>query len=371
MAKSNKKPAAKKPTGKDVRKQPTGKAVRKKPKLVEKVMMVPVADIKYDTDNPRLFHHGNNLNQKQVHEILYDEEDVLTLKKQILVDGLDVYEEPYLRKIGAKHWVVVEGSRRICAWKSIIDDINSGKSTGVKASELRTMRCKIIRSTATEADVRKFLASEHIAKKKDWSAPNKGLLIFLMIDVDGETYRSVADDLAMTAPGVERLYKAYRMTVKYCQLKGGKYNGAFSYFDEFLKKPILVKQAQSDPGFMDWLMDLIHEGKLVEHKDIRKLAVLFDPNEDATCQKLALDELNRPNGKLRKAYQLFVDSSPKGSVEVFENAARLVDGITIEQFNNLLDRALLKPAMDKLAKSLSNARKLMNSVVGTAGASAI
>jgi hypothetical protein len=233
------------------------------------------------------------------------------------------------------------------------------------------LRCKIIRSTATEADVRKFLASEHIAKKKDWSAPNKGLLIFLMIDVDGETYRSVADDLAMTAPGVERLYKAYRMTETYCQRKGGKYQRTFSYFDEYLKKPILVKQAQSDPGFMDWLMDLIHEGKLVEHKDIRKLAVLFDPNEDATCQKLALDELNRPNGKLRKAYQLFVDSSPKGSVEVFENASRLVDAITIGQYKNLRDTALLKPAMDKLTKSLSNARKLMNSVVGTAGASAI
>ena len=363
MSKSeSKKPAAK---------QPTGRTVRKKPKLVEKIMEVPLADIKFATDNPRLFHHGNNLNQKQVNEILYDEEDVPTLKKQILVDGLDVYEEPYLRKIGAKHWVVVEGSRRLCAWKSIIDDINSGKSTGVKASELRTMRCKIIRSPATEADVRKFLASEHIAKKKDWSAPNKGLLIFLMIDVDGETYRSVADDLAMTAPGVERLYKAYRMTEKYCQRKGGSHQRTFSYFDEYLKKPILVKQAQSDPGFMDWLMDLIHEGKLVEHKDIRKLAVLFDPNEDATCQKLALDELNKPKAKLRKAYQLFVDSSPKGSVEVFLNAARLVDGITIEQFNNLLDRALLKPAMDKLSKSLSNARKLMNSVVGTVGASAI
>lgn len=363
MSKSKlQKPAAKKPTG---------KVVRKKPMLVEKVMMVAVADIKFATDNPRLFHHGNNLNQKQIQEILYDEEDVPTLKKQILVDGLDVYEEPYLRKIGAKHWVVVEGSRRICAWKSIIDDINSGKSTGVKASELRTMRCKIIRSTATEADVRKFLASEHIAKKKDWSAPNKGLLIFLMIDVDGETYRSVADDLAMTAPGVERLYKAYRITEKYCQRKGGKYQRTFSYFDEYLKKSILVKQAQSDPGFMDWLMDLIHEGKLVEHKDIRKLADLFDPNEDGRCQKLALNELNKPTGKFRKAYEMFVDYSPKGSVDVIEKAAKLVDAIPIGTYKNLLDVTLLKPALDKLTKSLNNARKLMNSATATAGASAI
>ena len=374
MSKSkSKKPAAKKPTGETVRKQPTGKTVRKKPKLVEKTMEVTIADMKFPTDNPRIFHRADSLTQKQVQDLLFDEEDVRTLKKQILMDGLDVYEEPYLRKIGAKHWVVEEGSRRICALKSIIDDIISGKLLGVKASELRTIRCKIIRSTATKAEIMKFLASEHIAKKKDWPAANKGEVIFQLIDVHGETPRSVADDLGIKggARAVERLYKAYRLTETYCQRKGGKYIHTFSYFDEYLKKPILLKQAQSDPGFEDYLMDLIHEGKLSEHKDIRKLADLFDPNEDATCRKLALQELNKPNGKFKKAYQMFVDSSPKGSVEVFEKAAKLVDAITIGQYKNLLDRALLKPAIDKLAKSLNNARKLMNSATATAGASAI
>jgi hypothetical protein len=161
--------------------------------LVEKIENISLDDMQFSKDNPRISQHGQNLSQQEIQDILFEQEDGRTLKKQIFTDGQQ-YDEPYVRKEGSKY-VVEEGNRRTTAMKSILADIRNQKITGVSEKEFSKIRCKILRPNATKAEIRKFLASIHISGKKDWPARNKGETISLMIDLDGETYLSIADHL--------------------------------------------------------------------------------------------------------------------------------------------------------------------------------
>ena len=242
--------------------------------LVEKISDILIDDIQFPTNNPRIAQHGQNLSQDEIQKIIFEQEDGITLKKQIKTDGQQ-YEEPYVIKSGNKY-IVQEGSRRTSAMKSILQDIRAGKTIGVLERDFSKMRCKVLKSSSTDAEIRKFLASIHISGKKDWPAANKGEVIFLMIIKDGETYQSVADHLGTQKGTIEKLFKAYQMTMEFCQRYGGQYMHSFSYWDEYFKKKLLQNEAQNDPNFKDFVMDLVHNDKITEHKQMRKLAEFYD-----------------------------------------------------------------------------------------------
>ena len=55
--------------------------------IVEKTADIPIDDIHFPINNPRIAQHGQGLSQDEIQTILFDQEDGRTLKKQILVDG--------------------------------------------------------------------------------------------------------------------------------------------------------------------------------------------------------------------------------------------------------------------------------------------
>ena len=329
----------------------------KKPSLVEKIIDIPVDEIEFSTDNPRISQHGENLNQEEIGAILYDQEDARSLKKQILVDGQQ-YEEPYVRKSGYMY-VVEEGNRRITAIKSILDDIRSGKIVGVSEKDFAKMRCKVLKSTAKKAEIRKFLASIHISGKKDWAPANKGEMVYLMIEEDGECFQSVADHLGTSKGAVERLYRAYEATAEFCSRYGGNYINTFSYWDEFTKRKSLQEQDRNDPGFRDYVMGLVHTGKITDNKKIRKLAEFYEPGVEPFLKKKALDTLNKNGGNILKAHEVFVNYSEKGSLQLIEKARKLLDDITVSALQKTSAQSEIPNAIEQLIKSAKDVRKTL------------
>ena len=334
--------------------------------LVEKTADIPIDDIHFPTDNPRIAQHGQGLSQEEIQEILFDQEDGRTLKKQILVDGQQ-YEEPYVIKSGDK-FIVQEGSRRTSAMKSILEDIRAGRLTGVLERDFAKMRCKILKSSSTEAEIRKFLASIHISGKKDWPAANKGEVIFLMIDKDGETYQSVADHLGMSKSTIEKLFKAYQMTREFCQRYGGQYMHTFSYWDEYFKKKSLQTQAQNDPNFRDYVMELVHDDKIHEHKQMRKLAEFYDEDLPKELRVKAIKALEKDGMKI--AYEIFVNYSDRGSLALIQKAQDLIEDIQVSALRKTTFQKDIPDAIDDLIKSAKDVKKTLAGLTA-AGAMAI
>tara|TARA_Y100000996_G_scaffold316201_1_gene252389 strand:- start:1000 stop:2058 length:1059 start_codon:yes stop_codon:yes gene_type:complete len=338
-------------------KEINAKLVMKRPSLVEKIIDIPVDDLEFSTDNPRISQHGKNLSQEEIGAILFDQEDARSLKKQILVDGQQ-YEEPYVRKSGYKY-VVEEGNRRTTAMKSILDDIRSGKIIGVSEKDFAKMKCKVLKPTAKKAEIRKFLASIHISGRKDWAPANKGETVYLMIEQDGETFQSVADHLGTSKGAVERLYRAYQATSDYCSRYGGNYINTFSYWDEFTKRKSLQEQDRTDPGFRDYVMELVHTGKITDNKKIRKLAEFYEPGVEASLKKRALDTLNKNGGNILKAHEVFVNYSEKGSLLLIEKARKLMEDITVSALQKTSAQSEIPNAIEQLIKSAKDVRKTL------------
>jgi len=349
--------------------QPSAKLFVQGKNLVEKIEDISLDDMQFSKDNPRISQHGQNLSQQEIQDILFEQEDGRTLKKQIFTDGQQ-YDEPYVRKEGSKY-VVEEGNRRTTAMKSILADIRNQKITGVSEKEFSKIRCKILRPNATKAEIRKFLASIHISGKKDWPATNKGETIALMIDLDNETYQSIADHLGSSKSVIEKLYRAYKMTAEYSQRYAGRYMHTFSYWDEYYKKKNLQVQAQLNPGFRDEVLELVHSGKISEHKQIRKLAEFYDPKIDVGLRKKALDELEKPSGNMQKAYEIFVDYSDKGSLALIEKARKLIEDIRVSSLQKTSVQNEIPDAIDLLISSAQDVKKTLANLIVPVGAATL
>ena len=337
--------------------------------LVEKIEDISLDDMEFAKDNPRISQHGKNLSQKEIGDILFEQEDGRTLKKQIFIDGQQ-YDEPYVRKEGSKY-VVEEGNRRTTAMKSILADIRDQKITGISEKEFSKIRCKILKPTATKAEIRKFLASIHISGKKDWPARNKGETISLMIDLDGETYLSIADHLGRSKNEIEKYYQAYKMSEEYSKRYSGVFMRTYSHWHEFYRSANLQKQAQSDPGFRDTIMELVHDRKITEHKQMRKLAEIYSPTVDPSLRKKALDELEKPSGNMIKAYEVFVDYSDKGSLALICKAKKLIDTIKVSSLQKTYSQGEIPDAIDLLIASALDVKKTLSSLMVSSGSAAL
>jgi len=328
------------------------KLIQDKPNLVEKIVNIPLDRIRFTEDNPRLSRFTRKLTQQEILPILMDEEEARTLKKQMETDGQQ-YDEPLVKASG-EYYYVLEGNRRTAARKSTLKDIREKKLVGVSIKKASMMRCKIVRKGVTKAEIRKYLASEHISGKREWASASKGFTIFQMIEEDGETYQSVAEVLGTTKKAVEILFKAYKLTVKYCRKYGDKYYHTFSYFEEYFKKPILQQYAENNPDFEEFVISIIHQRKLFNHKQVRLLAEFFDPNNDDDLCKLAIDELNKPKKTILDAYELYVNYSSKGTIDYIKKATKLIDHITIAAMKKTQFKDDIPKAAKKLMKSIQN-----------------
>ena len=209
----------------------------------------------------------------------------------------------------------------------------------------------------SKSEIRRFLASIHITGKKSWAPANKGETVYLMIEKDGETFQSIADHLGTSKNAVERFYKAYQVTSEYCSRYGGIFTNTFSYWDEYTKKPILQEQERLDPGFRDYVMELVHTGKITDNKKIRLLAEFYEPGVEASLKKRALDTLNKTNGNILKAHEIFVDYSDKGSLLLIEKATKLMQDISISALQNTSAQSEIPNAIDKLIKSAKDVKR--------------
>ena len=161
------------------------------------------------------------------------------------------------------------------------------------------------------------------------------------------------------------------MTQEYSQRYDGRYMHTFSYWDEYYKKKNLQVQAQSNPGFKDEVMELVHSGRISEHKQIRKLAEFYDPKIDVGLRKKALDELEKPSGNMQKAYEIFVDYSDKGSLALIEKARKLIEDIRVSSLQKTSVQNEIPDAIDLLISSAQDVKKTLANLIVPVGSAAL
>ena len=336
--------------------------------LVESTKTISVDCLELSPKNPRLRGFGDNLTQEQIRKILNDEFEARSLRKRILEDG-QVYEDIWVQQKGNK-FIVHEGSTRVVSVLQILEDIKSRKLQGTTENEWKKLSCKVIRSNATEAEIREFLTQIHVAGKNAWATLSNAAQVYAMIEEDGKTYQSVADHLGKSKLEIEKLHKAFEKTLEFGKKhNSGNYMRTFVYWLEFFSKANLQDEAQRDPNFTDQLMIWMSDGKIINHKEMRGIDKWYAEGVKATHRNKALAEINKSHGSAKNAIELFHDLSLEGTLGVIDKAKRILKTYKVSSLVKAAEGKEILKSLDELQKAIKSIKKILGKF-STEGASA-
>ena len=339
---------------------PKGRQITIQPSYVQCRKEISIDQIVNDPENYRI-KHLKLKKQPEIQDHLLMNEDGNGRVKQILSAG-QMIEELYVLPVGNKY-LAIEGNVRAAALKKINEMIASGKLIPSSKSDFKKVKCIVLKPNLSKSKLRRLLAILHLASKKQWKASNKGAMIYDMINEDSESYQGVGDILDMSKKEIEDLYKAFKMTVEYGQkFSTLNYTRYFSYWHEFFKKKLLQVQATSDPAFKDWVMQLVADNKISEHKQMRTLGDFYGPKSTPEALQKTLDELNKTGGNMEKAKAAFYDYSPIGSLGKIESCDTVLGGITTAALQNSTVQSQLPKALDDLIHTANNVKKQLAAV---------
>lgn len=274
------------------------------PTIYEGPKEVALKDLQLDSENVRFKHLGTHLTESQIEEWLYNEEDVRALIKQIVRDRY-ILQPLYVKEKDGKY-VVKEGNRRTVALRRISKEILLGKVKGFEKDHFEIVPVMVLKGTDREIDI--FLGSIHVSGPKEWAAANKAGHISDLIDKHGESFQSVAEDLAMTKRSVMNYYHAFKATQTYGKRhpEDRNYLHRYSYFAELYGSRVLTNWVSEDPSRLDYFIDLIAKKKFtLTYKDVRTFAKIIAAPDPKSSQILAI--LDAEDGNIEKAYSFLTE----------------------------------------------------------------
>jgi len=177
----------------------------------EAVETLPVAELHFDRENPRLAEYGvtPQTTEDEVLTILWDAMDVSELVQSIAASGFFTHEPLIVAKEGGKN-VVIEGNRRLAAVKVLLNDsLPKDKGWDVpalpKAARDRLKSLPVLISSRKETW--RYLGFKHVNGPAKWSSYAKAKYI---ADVH-RTYKvplaDIANQIGDRHRTVQRLYR--------------------------------------------------------------------------------------------------------------------------------------------------------------------
>ncbi len=289
--------------------KPSIQRILKRAKPVE----VPLEKLKLDPQNIRFSHEQRgNVSEKEMEKQMWKGADLNSLYKQIVATGR-LIEEPIINS----NFVVLDGNRRLVCLRKISEDIKSGELKNFDKAYLEKIHCKQLPVDTSQADIAILLAVIHVKGKLKWKTINQADHIFRLNKEHGYSYQEISETLGIGKATVTRMIKAFEETTKY----GKKFSDddhwfdKYTYFDELFKNRGLKDFASSESNvtlFEKW----VHEGKLGDVRDVRKLADVLS-NDRA---KRVLEESN-----FEKAIRVLEETDPTVKSREFRQIKETTD----------------------------------------------
>ncbi len=142
-------------------------------------MKVPVGDLRFDPENPRLGGAAKRKDQEQIQKHLEGPPHyALDLVGSIVENGFLPYEPLIVRQVDDK-FVVIEGNRRLAAVQSILSEAPNKYPVEV-TDRLRNIPVVVFPDSARQADseeVLRFLGVKHLFGFRDWPPTSKAMFL--------------------------------------------------------------------------------------------------------------------------------------------------------------------------------------------------
>lgn len=237
---------------------------------------LPLERVSLDPANPRIAntvellpHASESKLQKRIEEVLWEDQDVKDLYRQVLVNK-GLIERIIVRRDGR----VVEGNCRTVVYRKLHEKQPA-------EANWKNIPARILPEDIAERDVAILLGEMHVAGKNTWSAFEKAGHIHRMHRDFALTQDEIAQRLRMSKSKVNQLIKSFdAMKNKYMVRYAAAPNvRKFSHFEELYKSPKLREWLADDPGAEDMFVGWVGEGKLPQGANVRELAAIVSSPE--------------------------------------------------------------------------------------------
>ena len=113
-------------------------------------------------------------------------------------------------------------------------------------------------------------------------------------------------------------------------------------------------------------MDLVAQGKITEHKQMRALGDIYGPDSTPDARAKALQVLHQKGGNVLKAKEAWINYSTVGTVDLIEKATSVLNGVKVQALEKSTVKPLIPKALDNLISAAQNLKKTLAAItVGT------
>jgi len=208
--------------------------------------------------------------------------------------------------------------------KQSTNHIDATDQTQKHAEQFAKVKAYILDGTPKQ--ISNFVGLEHVNSSKDWDRIGKAGHIANSIDELNETPESLSEELGMPRPIVSQLYNAYHHVVEYAQKYDiNDYRNIFTIFDEFERQKKLTTLVKTDPAKMEWIIKLIHDGKVTDGSTVRKLARIASLTNPDRID--AIKELDSKKGNIESAIKYMKTKPRKDTWEQVSDALSIIKNI--------------------------------------------
>lgn len=332
------------------------------PTIYEGPKEVSLKDLELDAENVRFKHLGTQMTEPQIEEWLYNEEDVRALVKQILRDR-SIQQPLYVKERDGKY-IVKEGNRRTVALRRISKEILLEKIKGFEKGHFDIVPVMVLKGSDRDIDL--FLGTIHVSGPKEWAAANKAGHIFDLIEKHGESFESVAEELAMTKKTVMNYYHAFKATQTYGKRypEDKNYLHKYSFFAELYCSRVLTNWVNEDPSRLDYFIDLVAKKKFaLTYKDVRNFAKIIAAPNPKNPQALAI--LDSEDGDIEKAYSFLTDSHRSAKTDTWKDLETILHNLKkmpFEEFLGAVEDESKQRLVKEVAEFATQMREKLQSV---------
>ena len=171
--------------------------------------MIPVAELTFDTKNPRLseFDLGSSPSDSEVIQVLWEAMDVREVMLSIAASGYFQHEPLIVAQQGGKN-IVIEGNRRLAAVRVLLNP-TLVKATDIpaidKSAKQALQELPII--VGSRKDAWQYIGFKHVNGPAKWSSYAKSQYIARVHREFGVSLEDIAKQIGDTHKTVQRLFR--------------------------------------------------------------------------------------------------------------------------------------------------------------------
>lgn len=266
-----------------------------------KIGELPVSDLQFYTENPRIYSamwSGDQVpDQEEIYEKLRSIDNVKELKQDIKLNG-GLIEAIIVRDVD---YEVLEGNRRLAAYRMLCEE-NAIKWGKIKST--------LLPKDIAEEDIYALLGQYHIKGRIDWQPFEQAGFLYRRFKNHNIKKRQLAKEIGLSPVRVGSLINTYQFMLD----EGITDPSQWSHCEVFLKSPGIKKVAKKLPKIKTRFVSDLKKGKIDKAADVRD----------------KLGKIDKAHLKTQKAY---VD----GKISIEDAFKRAVDGGGTNEIYNKLN----------------------------------